>query len=277
MNTIDVSVVVPTFRRAEQLREALSSALSQDGIGLEVHVVDDSPEGSARDVALSFRDPRVSYTKRVMPSGGRPGIVRNEAWPRARGRYVQFLDDDDVLMPGAYRMHVDALEAHPYAAMSFGRIDPFCEDAATLARERAFWEGGAERARTATKLGRYAVVAMLLFDAPMFQNSACMVRKAALEETAGFDPLMPLNEDTEMHVRGIRSRGCVFIDRTVVRYRVNPGSLMRQDDSAPLLRKAYERMHGKYLRRHGSTEFLAMKLWVRARTLMAWGTAQLTL
>lgn len=269
MNAIDVTVIVPTFRRPDQLVQAVRSALAQDGIGLEVHVVDDSPEGSAREAVESLVDDRVTYTRRAQPSMGRPAIVRNEAWPRARGRYVHFLDDDDLVEPGAYRAHIEALDANPSAAMCFGRIEAFGDDPVAVAAERTFWNGGADRARRSARLGRFALVATMLFDGAMFQNSACMVRKRALQDIGGFDAGMPVQEDTEMHARGTRLHGCVFIDRTVVRYRVNPQSLMRARDVQVRLVESYARMQRKYRERYGLAEFMALKIFVRARAALS--------
>jgi GT2 family glycosyltransferase len=269
MNAIDVTAIVPTFRRPAQLVEAVRSALSQDGVAIEVRVIDDSPEGSAREVVESLRDPRVTYTKRPTPSLGRPAIVRNEAWPLARSRYVHFLDDDDIVVPGAYRAHVDALDKNIASSMSFGRIEPFGDDPEAVTTERAFWQSGAERARRAARLGRLVLVATMLFDRAIFQNSACMVRKSMLQETGGFDPLMPLQEDTELHARGTRLHGCVFIDRTVIRYRVNAKSLMRSGDVQSLLTESYARMHQKYKSEHGRAEFMALKVFIRGAQVAA--------
>src|SRR5262249_9697815 len=97
----DISVVIPTFRRPRELVDAVHSALAQTGFSIEVLVVDDSPEGSAREAIAALDDPRVSYLKRSVPSGGSPALVRNDGWPRTSGRFVHFLDDDDRVAPGA--------------------------------------------------------------------------------------------------------------------------------------------------------------------------------
>src|SRR4051812_14024794 len=132
----DVSVVIPTFRRPQALREALESVLAQEGVQVEVRVLDDSPEGSARETVEGFGDARLTYVKREVPTGGDPAVVRNEGWPAARGRYVHFLDDDDRVAAGAYRAMVGALDANPRAGMVFGRVDPFGNDAEVLAHQR---------------------------------------------------------------------------------------------------------------------------------------------
>lgn len=271
MAAVDVTVIVPTFRRPGQLVEAVRSALAQEGVAVEVSVLDDSPEGSARESIEAIGDPRLTYAKQATASRGRPALVRNDGWPRARGRYVHFLDDDDVVVPGAYRAHVEALDARPRAAMSFGRIEPFGEDASAIAREREFWARAGRRARRAGRLGplsRLAMVATILFDEPLFQNSACMVRKSMLEGTGGFDPQMPVQEDAELHVRSIRRYGCVFLDRTVIRYRVNANSLMRSDDMQSKVLESYRRMRQKYRDEHGAAELAAMKLFGRGGAIL---------
>jgi glycosyltransferase involved in cell wall biosynthesis len=54
--SVDISVIMPTFRRPALLRTAIASVLEQKGIEVELIVVDDSAEGSARAVADEFGD-----------------------------------------------------------------------------------------------------------------------------------------------------------------------------------------------------------------------------
>src|SRR5918911_2234415 len=93
----DISIVIPTFRREVELLEAVRSALGQPQVTVEVIVVDDSGDGSAEGPVASLGDERVRYVRRTTPSGGVPALARNEGWALASGRYVHFLDDDDLL------------------------------------------------------------------------------------------------------------------------------------------------------------------------------------
>lgn len=111
--SVDFSVVIPTFRRPEPLTAALQSVLSQAGVTVEVFIVDDSPEGSALGAVTALSDARVIYLRNPQPTGGVPGVVRNLAWPWARGHYVHFLDDDDLVPEGHYAAAKAAFEAHP--------------------------------------------------------------------------------------------------------------------------------------------------------------------
>ncbi len=72
MTAIDITTVVPTFRRPQQVGEAVRSALAQEGVSIEVRVIDDSPEGSAREAVEAIGDARVTYSKRDTPRADGP-------------------------------------------------------------------------------------------------------------------------------------------------------------------------------------------------------------
>lgn len=89
-----VSVAVATYKSdLDYLREAISSALSQDMTDLEVIVTDDSMDQGVEALSESFRDPRVRYR------GNSPalGVARNHAvaFGEARGKYLAILNHDD--------------------------------------------------------------------------------------------------------------------------------------------------------------------------------------
>lgn len=92
---IQVSVVLPTRDRWTLAEDALHSALGQQGISVEVCVVDD---GSLRPAPPGFGDdPRVRLFRHDRSQG--VASSRNRAIHAARGKWVAFLDDDDVWAP----------------------------------------------------------------------------------------------------------------------------------------------------------------------------------
>src|ERR1700753_976337 len=122
--SVEISVIIPTFRRPALLREAIESVLAQTQVPLEIIVIDDSPEGSAAAVVAEFSD-SVCYIKNPQPTGGIPSVVRNLGWPTARGRFIHFLDDDDRVPAGHYRAAIAAFESNPGVGVVFGRVAPF--------------------------------------------------------------------------------------------------------------------------------------------------------
>ena len=104
----DVSVVIPTRDRWRMLQRTLLGPLSQVGARLEVLVVDDgSDDETARGIA-ALGDSRVQH----VPGRGR-GVsdARNIGVERARGKWIAFLDDDDLWAPDKLRRQVAAAEA----------------------------------------------------------------------------------------------------------------------------------------------------------------------
>lgn len=96
--TPEFSVILPTYNRARMLRSALKSVLWQDDPGWECLVVDDGSTDATPAVLEEFAaDPRVVVLRSSRNQG--MNASRNMAVERARGRFVTFLDSDDLWLP----------------------------------------------------------------------------------------------------------------------------------------------------------------------------------
>jgi len=102
-----VSVLLPTYNRRRFLPLALKSVLEQTYRNLEVFVVNDGGEDVA-DVIRGCSDSRVVFIDR-QTNRGKPYSL-NEALARAQGKYVAYLDDDDIYYPRHIEVLVDTLE-----------------------------------------------------------------------------------------------------------------------------------------------------------------------
>ena len=102
-----VSVLLPTYNRPRYLAEALASAVRQTYRNLEILVIRDGGEEVA-DVVGSFHDARVVFIDRK-ENRGKPASL-NEALSRAQGKYVAYLDDDDLYYPHHVETLVNVLE-----------------------------------------------------------------------------------------------------------------------------------------------------------------------
>jgi glycosyltransferase involved in cell wall biosynthesis len=89
-----VSVVIPTYNRAEKLRRCLESLCGQTHRSFEVLVCDDASSDHTADVVDEFRA-KLDITLDCGAHFGGPARPRNRGIERARGAYIAFLDSDD--------------------------------------------------------------------------------------------------------------------------------------------------------------------------------------
>ncbi len=96
----DVSVMIAAWKSEDFIHTAISSALSQAGVDVEVIVVDDCSPDNTVEAALAAGagDPRLRVVRQSVNGG--PSVARNRALDMANGRFVAVLDADDHLMPG---------------------------------------------------------------------------------------------------------------------------------------------------------------------------------
>ncbi len=117
-----VSTIIPVFNRPKQLREAVESVLAQDWRSIEVIIVDDgSDDGETPAVIAEFGAKAPEVVRSCRQTNAGPGTARETGRQAARGEFIQYLDSDDVLLPGKFAAQVAALRATPTANVAYGR------------------------------------------------------------------------------------------------------------------------------------------------------------
>lgn len=140
-----VSVVVLCYNYAHYLPASVGSALSQDGVEIEVIIVDDTSTDDSLAVAqrLAAADPRV----RVIANAANLGMVGtfNNGLAAATGEFVIRLDADDLLTPGSVARATALAEAFPEVGLVYGRPVHFAESEPPAHRDTAshwdLWSG----------------------------------------------------------------------------------------------------------------------------------------
>ena len=89
------SVVIPVYNRADVVGDAIRSVLAQSCQDFEIVVVDDGSRDNPRRVVEAFGDPRIRFHAQANGGGG---SARNAGIDLARGKFVAFLDSDDVFL-----------------------------------------------------------------------------------------------------------------------------------------------------------------------------------
>ena len=108
MPTFDVSVVIPTHNRIAMLEEALESVFSQTYKGtVEIIVIDDNSQDSTLQIV---REKYPDICLIALSQNGGPSAARNKGIAAAEGRYIAFLDSDDLWLPRYLETQIAALE-----------------------------------------------------------------------------------------------------------------------------------------------------------------------
>jgi succinoglycan biosynthesis protein ExoM len=222
---IDVSVVIPTFRRPEDLTRAIDSVLAQQGVtaAFEILVVDNDPDGSACPVV------RVIAAQNTVPiryvHEPRPGIshARNTGVARAAGRYLAFLDDDEEADPHWLAHFFNTLQHFDADAVVGPVLPRFPSDADIDAYRRRVYTRDAG-VPTGTPLLRWNI------GNSIFDKARCFI---------GPEPFLPRlgrtgGEDT-VFLRQLTRRGCKMVWcgeavawETVPADRLEPDYLLRR-------------------------------------------------
>ncbi len=112
-----VSVIIPCYKQAEFLKEAIDSVLTQTYPYFEVLVIDDGSPDNIRDIVKQY--PQVKFLQQ--PNQG-TAITRNNGIRESSGSYLIFLDSDDRLLPNALETGVEFLIQNPTVAFVTGQV-----------------------------------------------------------------------------------------------------------------------------------------------------------
>ena len=216
VDRLPVTVVVPTYNRAALLAATLRSVLEQQPPAAEVIVVDDgSPDDTAARVAPLVSAGHVRY---LAQANAGLSAARNAGLAAASSDYVLFLDDDDLLLPGALATLVDEAERCPEAAMVAGRCIPFEEEPPPPPPEPA---SAAAAAATDMELGAFLIWNQL------YTAGQVLLRRAALQSAGGFDVRLRAVEDWDMWLRLLGSHRGRWTSVPTLAYRQHGGGMSR--------------------------------------------------
>ncbi len=121
-----VSVLITLYNRKDLIRETLDSVLSSVYKDFEVIVVDDCSTDGSYTVAQEYakKDARVRVFKNEKNLGDYNN--RNKAASYAKGKYIKYVDSDDVMYSHCLQVMVDAMEKYPEAGFALCAKEDYC-------------------------------------------------------------------------------------------------------------------------------------------------------
>lgn len=106
--TEQVSIIMPAFNAAPWIGNSIESVLAQSFTDWHLYIIDDASTDKTAEVVARFIDPRISYF--LQPENGGVAKARNRGITAAQGRYIAFLDSDDLWEPDKLALQIPLLE-----------------------------------------------------------------------------------------------------------------------------------------------------------------------
>lgn len=107
-----VSVITPVYNSEKYIAGTIKSVLSQTYNNWEMLIVDDCSNDNTLGVIKEFKDPRIKYFRLDENAGA--AVARNKALEKAKGKYIAFLDADDMWKPEKLEKQVNFMIENNY-------------------------------------------------------------------------------------------------------------------------------------------------------------------
>ena len=213
-----VSIIIPTYKRSNYLKETLENIHQQTFKDFEIIVVDDGTPGDENEkICSKYSD--IIY-KKIANAGG-PMIPRNTGFKIAKGEYIALIDDDDLWMPDKLQRQVDILDKEK----DFGLVHGCCKVIDSLSNETGQIIG--KLADSKRKHG-YVFDDMIVNFTVMMPTS--FFRRKLLDLVGGFnESMVAAGEDTEFFCRLAFHTKFWFIEEPIAYYRVHQSNLSEKD------------------------------------------------
>ncbi len=209
-----VSVIIPTFNRAEFVVKAVQSVLDQTMGDFEIIVADDGSSDDTGERAALFKDPRIRY--HWFPHKGFPAYPRNRGIELAKGEYVAFLDSDDTWLPNHLELCRKAFSDNGTAGGVFTDFYKIYNDSILIP------QNATKRKRSSSTLKE-----MVSNFSSIGAASNVMVRRSVFDSVGLFSENKDMagSEDWQMWVRIALSSVFAVVPAETVIYRVHGGNL----------------------------------------------------
>jgi glycosyltransferase involved in cell wall biosynthesis len=222
----EVSVVIPAYNAARYLADAIESVLAQSYKDVEILVVDDGSTDDTPSVATHYE----GVVRYIRQDNQGVAAARNRGIGESRGRYVAFLDADDVWETAKLEHQVQALADQPGCLA--------CYTAATVVEE------GLVPVKVERR-GPLAPTQLELFFANRIGTpSSVLVDRDLLNRAGGFDTGLSQCADWEMWIRLRGHASFCYVDEPLIQYRQHTANMSRsasllEQDSLRALEKGF--------------------------------------
>lgn len=201
-----VTVIIPTYKRANNIEKAINSVLNQTYEDFELIVVDDNDkdtiyrEEMIKTMQKYSDNEKVKYIKHEKNKNG--AAARNTGIKEARGDYITFLDDDDYFMPNRLEILVETLEKEKRYNGAYTE---------TVLVKNGKIVGGSNAKKSGNLKNE-----LLLNEFSFGTGSNMFFRADALKSINGFDEKFLRHQDIECMIRFLRENEIIGVQKPLV-------------------------------------------------------------
>jgi len=213
-----ISIVMPAYNAANFISQTIESVLAQTFIDFELLILDDGSTDRTLEIAKNYalRDRRIQVLSQTNQG---VSATRNHGVKIAKGKYIAFLDADDIWLPEKLAAHIAHFTANSNLAVSFSRVEFMSFD-------------GKPTGQISTSRLINLQPKDFLYENPTTTMSNPCVRADVFAQVGGFAEDMSYSEDLEWLFRVICHQNLdgtnwqiQGIDRVLIYYRASPSGL----------------------------------------------------
>ena len=200
-----VTVLIPFYNRVQWVVEAVQSVLDQTYTDFEIILIDD---GSTEDVTplQQLADERIRYVRQANKGSA---AARNVGLDLARGRYIAFLDSDDLFMPDKLEKQVTCMEQRPDVVISHTSYQQMSR------------EGEYIKDIQSGKFSGKVYPLIYTYFKPNIATPTVMIRRDALDDTVRFREHVHINEDVLFWVHFVKKSELIGIEEPLTKVRLH--------------------------------------------------------
>jgi glycosyltransferase involved in cell wall biosynthesis len=210
MQEVKVSVIIPTYNAARFVTTAIDSVLAQTFKDFEILVIDDGSTDNTREILEKYDSPQIHYLHK---KNGGVSSARNYGIENSRGKYIAFLDADDLWLPEKLEKQVALLESNEEIGLCYVATERVNENLQTIGYVAA------------NSYDDYCEALLLNLNIVTGSCSSAVVRREVVLQTNGFDVQFSTCADWEYWLRLSLLTQFAPIAEYLVKYRVVTGSM----------------------------------------------------
>lgn len=199
-----ISVIIPTYNRPKMLNRALNSVINQKYDNMEILIIDDSnkKEEKIKNQKLieKINNEKIIYLQTAGSEGG--GKARNIGIENSKGKYIAFLDDDDIWLNNKLKKQMKKFKMDNSICAVYCIYDVHNKKGKIIRKIRHRNKGN--------------IYKKLLNSFCISETSSIIIKKEALEKINGFDTSLIANQEYDLYIRLSEHCNFDFVDEILI-------------------------------------------------------------